>query len=408
MVVGVLGLVLPASAGAAVFKPTRHDDPAPGKCKPHDCSLREALIAANAMDDRDTVVLGTGTYKLQIPPGGTPFQSGALSISNAVTLRGEGPGHTRIDAEGLDSVITIGSGIAAFGKVALDGLALQGGDAGASGVLRDSEGGGIFAAGEAGTKLVLRNVVVRGNTADFGGGIFDYREGLLVRDSTIRKNTAVEGGGIHVIAAPSETSAVIHGTTIVDNAAQKGGGLLVDGSAVWGPDPPTVDLLNTTLARNHASADGGGIMDDNNATVTLNYVTIADNAADVDGTGGGAGGGVYQHSSAIFGLGNSIIAKNAVGASGVGPQCDGSFEPSVGAVIESQLTGTCSPAGAHVVDDALIGSLGDHGGPTETIKLKSGSPAIGFGHGTCPRHDQRGIERPLSGCDSGSFERSGP
>src|SRR5262249_7381291 len=162
-----------------------------------------------------------------------------------------------------------------------------------------------------------------------------------------------------------------------------------------------VDLLNTTLARNHATADGGGIMADNEATVTLSYSTVAYNASDIDGAGGGSGGGIYQHSNAVVGLGDSIVAKNAAGSTGAGPQCDGSFEPSVGAVVETQTTGTCSPAGAFEISDALIGSLGDHGGPTETINLKPGSPAIGFGHGTCPARDQRGVARPSSGYDSG-------
>jgi hypothetical protein len=407
----VLALVLiPAGAGADVFKPTRHDDPKPGKCKPHDCSLREALIAANAKANKDRVLLGKGTYKLQIPASGTPFKSGALAIFNAVTIRGRGPGHTRIDANGLDSVIRIGSGITAFGAVTLKGLTVKGGDAGATGVPHDSEGGGIFAAGEAGSKLALRNVVVAGNKAKFGGGIFDYREGLTIKDSTIRNNSADEGGGVHVIAAPQATKASIRASTISDNSAGKGGGLLVDGSTFWGPQPPTVNLLNTTLSRNHATADGGGIMADNTATVTLSYTTVAYNAADFDGTGGGSGGGLYQHSNAVVGLANSIVAKNAVGASGAGPQCDGSsFKPSVGAVIENQTTGTCSVAGAFSVPNARIGGgLEDNGGPTQTIKLRSGSPAIGFGHGTCPEHDQRGFKRPRQQCDSGSFERKGP
>ena len=203
--------------------------------------------------------------------------------------------------------------------------------------------------------------------------------------------------------------ASIRTSTISDNTAVKGGGLLVDGSSFWGPTPPTVDLLNTTLSRNHATADGGAIMADNDATVTLGYTTVAYNAADSDGTGGGSGGGVYEHSNAVVGMESSIVAKNAVGASGVGPQCDGTFEPSVGLVLETQTTGTCSVAAAFSVPDALIGGgLEDNGGPTETIKLMPGSPAIGFGHGTCPKHDQRGVKRPSSGCDSGSFERTGP
>ena len=54
--------------------------------------------------------------------------------------------------------------------------------------------------------------------------------------------------------------------------------------------------------------------------------------------------------------------------------------------------------------------LGDNGGPTQTIKLLDGSPAIGAVTGTgdeaglCGGFDQRGVARPATGCDAGAFE----
>jgi CSLREA domain-containing protein len=41
-------LILPSVALANTYKPTRFDDPRPNGCKKTDCSLREAVIAANA------------------------------------------------------------------------------------------------------------------------------------------------------------------------------------------------------------------------------------------------------------------------------------------------------------------------------------------------------------------------
>jgi len=61
--------------------------------------------------------------------------------------------------------------------------------------------------------------------------------------------------------------------------------------------------------------------------------------------------------------------------------------------------------------------LGNHGGPTPTIPLQSGSPAIDAGNpsgctdgaGHLLKTDQRGKPRPdpedISGCDPGAFER---
>jgi len=47
VVCGIL-LLAPAAARAAGYTPTRTDDPPPDGCRPDDCSLREAVIAANA------------------------------------------------------------------------------------------------------------------------------------------------------------------------------------------------------------------------------------------------------------------------------------------------------------------------------------------------------------------------
>ena len=45
---GAVVLLTTASAASAVtYRPTRTNDPKPNGCKPKDCSLREAVIAAN-------------------------------------------------------------------------------------------------------------------------------------------------------------------------------------------------------------------------------------------------------------------------------------------------------------------------------------------------------------------------
>jgi hypothetical protein len=66
--------------------------------------------------------------------------------------------------------------------------------------------------------------------------------------------------------------------------------------------------------------------------------------------------------------------------------------------------------------DPKLGTLGYYGGPTQTIPLLSGSPAIDAGNpsgctdeqGNLLKTDQRGQPRPdpedTGGCDMGSFE----
>jgi len=64
----------------------------------------------------------------------------------------------------------------------------------------------------------------------------------------------------------------------------------------------------------------------------------------------------------------------------------------------------------------MLGTLGNYGGPTQTIPLLSGSPAIDAGNpsgckdgsGHLLKTDQRGMPRPdldeKTGCDMGAYE----
>lgn len=53
--------------------------------------------------------------------------------------------------------------------------------------------------------------------------------------------------------------------------------------------------------------------------------------------------------------------------------------------------------------DAMLGPLGDNGGPTPSMVPPAGSPALGIGT-DCPTVDQRGEPRPASGCAAGAVE----
>ena len=58
-------LAAPAVAQATTFTVTRRDDPSPGACAASDCSLREAVRAANAGSGGDRIVLPAGLYRLR-------------------------------------------------------------------------------------------------------------------------------------------------------------------------------------------------------------------------------------------------------------------------------------------------------------------------------------------------------
>lgn len=82
-----------ATADAATFSVTKTADSADGSCGA-DCSLREAMMAANADADGDTVTVPAGRYDLTLSDGpdagGDTPAIGDLDIRAAVAIRGAG------------------------------------------------------------------------------------------------------------------------------------------------------------------------------------------------------------------------------------------------------------------------------------------------------------------------------
>ena len=73
-------------------------------------------------------------------------------------------------------------------------------------------------------------------------------------------------------------------------------------------------------------------------------------------------------------------------------------------VISAGCVGFTGP-GDFSVADPKIGQLANNGGPTKTIALRKGSPAIGkAGKATAEKFDQRGVKRD-DHPDIGAFER---
>jgi hypothetical protein len=86
-------LAFAPAAHAETFNVTRTDDPLPDACAPGDCSLREAMEAAEANDpfaEADEIVLQAGTHTLIRGPLG--------AIRQALRIRGAGSALTRVES----------------------------------------------------------------------------------------------------------------------------------------------------------------------------------------------------------------------------------------------------------------------------------------------------------------------
>ncbi len=190
-------------------------------------------------------------------------------------------------------------------------------------------------------------------------------------------------------------------STISDNTSTGTGGG-IKGQASLG-----LTVLNSTVTGNKSSTDGGGIsVATGNATI--NSVTIARNRADSDGTGGGdVAGGISA--AGMVNISNSIIALNTVGGDPLpiaDDNCDGTFASGGGNLRETDQPGCMGFTGTDdlVDDDPRLGHLAKNGGPTKTIALQGGSPAIGLGLASAEPRDQRGVVRD-NNPDAGAYER---
>ena len=284
-----------------------------------------------------------------------------------------------------------GDGIDATGNLGADGCTIQG-----------NTGRGVNEA--AGSSVVLNDCTIAGNQSPgSGGGIYNPAGATLTLvNSTISNNTATAGGGL------------------VPQAS--GGGIENSGTAL---------LANCTIAGNVASAgaatgaeiSGGGI--DNSGTLRLTNCTVANNSANAgtSPTNDANGGGIYIAVGHVT-LNNTIVAGNYT----VPPVGGSSPDDLVGAVGPStayNLIGDASAAtgliaanhnqlgSADAPIDGKLGPLANNGGPTQTMALLSGSPAIDAGSnalavgpdGKPLLGDQRGFGRIFNGTvDIGAYE----
>jgi len=326
-----------------------------------------------------------------------------LNINLSLSIIGSGAATTIVDGGGVNTVVTINP----TANVVLGKLTIR------NGYNQLFPAGGILNW----ETLTIDQSTITSNSATYGGGIANYGA-LTVNRSTISgNNLSYEygyGGGVY-----SDGVLTVNQSTITSNSASSGGGIEVDtgtatisnstfggNSAPWGGGitiaSGVATITNSTFSGNSATDGGGGI--DNYGTLTINNVTITGNSAPV-------GGGILQstYGSAIFQ--NSIIANNP------GGNCSGTVT-SDGYNLSSD--GSCSFNGLGDLNntDPRLGTLGNYGGPTQTIIEMLASPTVDAGNpngctdsqGNLLTTDQRGAPRPGlhksdKRCDMGAFER---
>lgn len=241
MLAGLAGVLLfPAVSGAAprTYEVTKRSDPSPGNCSARDCSLREAIIAANGHAGRDRVRLEGGrVYQLRrVGADEDEGLTGDFDVVGALTIRAGGGGRATVDGNDLDRVFHIplaGDGTVAFQRIVVrDGAETTGGT------------GGI----ESSAPLVLSNSAVRSNRGEDAGGLETSGAGAVIRKSVIARNTVTDSGG--AVGASIDGPARIVSSSIRGNRSP---GASQGGLALFGP----ATVARTTIAGNAAEATGG-------------------------------------------------------------------------------------------------------------------------------------------------------
>jgi uncharacterized repeat protein (TIGR01451 family) len=265
----------------------------------------------------------------------------------------------------------------------------------------------------------VSNLLEGGVMAGDGAGILAYEgEEAIFQGVTVRGNVASQNGA--GISAPPEganrTAVTIASSTIADNHVTGGAGEALGGGVyVLGK----LSIVNSTITGNSAEStslvvQGGGVLlaidpaSTEGSEGSIVNSTIAGNTVGLAGIG--AGLSVYNPEPALGGSA-TLLVKNTIVAGNTGPA--GSSDCAIVAMLTSDHNiagdGSCmfGDPGSKQDTNPQLGPLQNNGGPTDTLALLEGSPAIDAGtNDGCPPVDQRGVTRPQgSACDIGAFER---
>jgi CSLREA domain-containing protein len=296
-----------------------------------DCSLREAIIAANNDVSHNGCDAGIGDDTIILPQGTYTLTSGSKLpfINSNITIIGVEAESTIIEASDCNPVdedtcthhhrvfdvfsagyltleeVTVRHG---FGSVEGDG---------------NIDGGGIRNQGN----LTITKSIISDNKATYGGGIWNYGNGIVtLTDSTLTNNkTTNSGAGIWsngeitltgIILSGNQAATAgggifnstggtvsVSGGTFSGNIADNGGGILNYGSLSIG--------YNTTFSGNTAQTSGGGIFTSGTGTVTLTDSTLMTNTA------ASYGGGLYSSGGVVTIVNSEITGNFAMNAGGI-------------------------------------------------------------------------------------------
>lgn len=382
------------------------------------CSLRAAMMQAITLTEDSIINLPGGTYNLTVPAADPDYGDasvGDLDLStNEVTINGDGADTTIINGGGYEVVFDL---YYSGGTLRLNDLTVSNADAAAfintgtltaaNCVFSDLNYAAFFSSNNSRISLAT-SILTQIGDGNYQGIAISQDSVLVLYETSMH---AINSYDAAVYVATGGTATIIN-SAIYNNSSRA---LNVEGSAFVG---------NSTFTGNTATGNGGGINVVSGGSVQLFSSTIAGNTADSDGDGSGVGGGFYVASGGTLAMRNTLVATNGSGVAG-GPDCSvaGTFTSNDYNFIEDLAECGVSVAAHDLTGlDPRLSTLADNGGPTPTMALLVGSPAIDGGNpancvfrSTTLPVDQRGtgFDRHIDGnkdgiatCDIGAYEHA--
>jgi len=274
-------------------------------------------------------------------------------------------------------------------------------------------GGAMAVDGDTREVSLCRTDLIANDSNAFGAGLFTtvYDQTSITRiwQSTLANNnqqgTDQHTGGAYIQGGPVS----IRNSTFRANSAVGFGGLsLFDHQTGNGLIRVGGEIINSTFVGNLARTGLGGAMNlQGSNPLLLQNLTIADNRADCPVC---FAGGIANPANAPITLRNTIFRNNTGGNAFnpwamLNPVANGSNNmqwPLVRPDSFGQQELPVSPGSQFA--DALTLAPAENGGPTETMALPVGSPAINAGTATgALATDQRGLPR-FGAVDIGAYE----
>jgi CSLREA domain-containing protein len=430
-------------ATAADIVVSKFSDSNDGVCNA-DCSLREAVLHANMTFEADRILLQAGTYALSLAPAQLSSEiqqedaneNGDLDVMfSDLSITGAGIGRTFIDGLQNDRLFDVqaatrlhlerltlrngltsgfGGALRNRGEVALVKVKVE-----RSSVLAEIGAGGALA--NYGRLSVISSIFDANQTyamtgSGEGGAIYNNRMGnLLVRNSSFTGNLSYD-------ESDTGRGAAIYNEGVADIARSafigNKGGEYGNGSAILNAEGGDLLLSNSTISGNHGyygygAFSNGQFGSRNNSTTTakLANVTISNNS-----------GVTALYNLGVLSVRNSIVAGNyLIPDEGANRPANCRNGASATLLARGMLLGNneYGCAADMPIDDALtFTQVLDPLDSSSTLPihpLKTDSPAIDAGLGSCTQSDQHKSPRPqdgdgdgIAGCDLGAYERAAP